>query len=251
MRYFILSFSLFFAFLGCNRPEETTSNSVPKSAVVLNPVGKSLGFMPLPIKASKDVSPQELMQNLKRQQKLVEDFSRQAKIILPNSSTRLSLVSQVSEANSNYIRFIKENSDNAQTVKLFRSYFAPILLNDYGLLKSNDYNKILFYTNELIESKTKDVNLIFSSLSRINGNISSDTFNKIKQESAEYIENEIRIQEKAKLSFTKAMSTNAKNSFQGNTRPEFQIELLKSSLENINKQIENNKSVLEKIKSWV
>jgi hypothetical protein len=47
------------------------------------------------------------------------------------------------------------------------------------------------------------------------------------------------------------MSTNAKNSFQGNTRPEFQIELLKSSLENINKQIENNKSVLEKIKSWV
>ena len=119
-----------------------------------------------------------------------ETKNRLAKMTLipqPAPNTRLT-VSEKDQLLKTYKASLKKYEQDSLMVRHFRNRYAKLILKDYNLLESGEYNQIVFLTEELIASKCGRYGLILESLGKIKGHIEASKF----QEMAVIVEKQMK-----------------------------------------------------------
>jgi|GEM_PF-6288873 len=95
------------------------------------------------------------MREMSRQLKVSrEKLATLATIPVPNPGEPLPI--SLKEAQEAYRSFTAQHQNDEQLLALFRQQYARLLLNEYGLLASQDKEAIYFYLKELISASSYD-----------------------------------------------------------------------------------------------
>jgi hypothetical protein len=85
------------------------------------------------------------------------------------------------EADSKYRTFYEKHKGEA-IANLFQQYYARVILNQYQVLESKNYAVIQYYLEQMIESKSMDIETMTQAIKELNGRIPQDKFNSILRE---------------------------------------------------------------------
>jgi hypothetical protein len=80
------------------------------------------------------------------------------------------------EADSKYRAFYERHKGEVMA-NLFQQYYARVILNQYQVLESNNYDVIQYYLEQMIESKSMDIKTMTQAIKKLNGNVPPDKFN--------------------------------------------------------------------------
>lgn len=165
-------------------------------------------------------------------------------------STPLKKVSSKEQKNvdEKYRLFLKEHLKD-KILPIFRAKYAQVILVDYELLNSKDYNNIEFYTKELINSETNDMPLIIKGLAKVKEGRDANSFMGIKNLALKKAEDKMSQNSKLKEIYISKISNTINNSeVNGNLKPELLLAIRKKQINDLEKQINDSKEFVQKIK---
>jgi uncharacterized protein (DUF885 family) len=138
------------------------------------------------------------------------------------------------QADKAYRQFISTHK-NEPITSLFQQLYARVLLNQYGLGKSNHYDQITYYLDQMVASHSLDISTMTQTIEHLKGHVAELEYNQklnaiiqITQEQKEYNTRLI-------AALQKQTNTARKGTTKGGLRPDFLVEAHKQMIEQAKK----------------
>lgn len=81
------------------------------------------------------------------------------------------------EAVSHYEKYVSDHTGEPVLI-VFKQLYPSILLNNYGILASNDHTRIRYFTEHMLEARSNDFATLAKSLSLLKSDIPTDQFDQ-------------------------------------------------------------------------
>ncbi len=146
------------------------------------------------------------------------------------------------KAEERYMYFLNKFKNDA-VLPAYKAKFASIILKDYDIINSTDYQKIGFYSKEILNSISVNKLLLIESLKKLKGN--SNNFEVIKELSLTKINSEITTNTEILLKLKENFANN--KTLQGNLKPEFIKAVHERVISDLEKKIQEARNALNEI----
>ncbi len=234
--------------LGCNKNEQNkidTQASLKQFEIKSADSQNEFSTKIKPIVENGQLNVQKTMAAMKAQQ---IDYELKLKDVGINLPLKKASSKEQQNVDRRYRLFLSEHL-NDKILPIFRAKYAQVILVDYELLNSKNYDGIEFYTKELINSGTVDMPLIIEGLAKIKEGKDADTFMEIKslalKKTTEKIEQVSKLKEIYLSKTTKATNT---GQAQGDLKPEFLSAIRKKQINDFDNKINNSQKFVQQIK---
>jgi len=180
-----------------------------------------------------------------------ETKNRLAKMTLipqPSPNTRLT-GSEKDQLLKTYKASLKKYAQDSLMLRHFRNQYAKVILQEYNLLISNDYDAITFLTEELILSKCGRFSLILQCLDKIRTRTNPDKFQKMVAVFEKQIELSLENHKKAKAAMpglVQKMKDHPETS-RGGLKTEFVVAL--NEIDDLSPRIKSLENYLHEVRS--